>query len=679
MHLLFAPKEIMNTTTIEVPFATIKESVRSRFEIMSRSASDPGNALLRVEYDRDEIWNTYLNAFPEETRQEHNCNCCKAFIRQVGGAVLVRSSGERQFLWDAESPSPGVRALAAYVASRPIAGLFYHEGSSAGTDKNLDRVRNVTWEHFHVVVPWVFINDERGSNTLGRKSAEVTTLRDVFVRAVKEITPDALQTVKELIDAGSLYRGPEYKNNVVRFAALRETIVALSPEHQETQSFLVAATEPQAVTGIRNTAIGTLLVDLSTGRDLDDAVKAFERIVAPANYKRPTALVTPRMVEAAKKTLSDLGFLSALDRRRLDDRDLTAADALFVYRPSVKKGADVFASLTDDTPVDLKELKKVEEVSSATFFADILPNAKEVRVLVERGHLGNLATLTGPVDADAPSLMKWDNSYAWSFTGGVADAIKERVKAAGGKVDGWLRASLAWQNYDDLDLHFKSAREHVYFGNSRGREAWLDVDMNAGHGQTREPVENITVNQALKPGDYEILVNQFCRREEKDSGYTLEIEVNGETRTFGKAKSPRGGTSDHIKFRVLPDGQVVFEGGEAQVSAGISKWGVTTGRFTKVRAITLSPNHWTRPIGNKIWFFLLDGCVSDEATRPFYNEFLVDALAKDRKTMEALAGKIEVAPAQGAELSGLGFSETQRNHLFVQVDGTFKRTVKVLF
>jgi hypothetical protein len=114
-------------------------------------------------------------------------------------------------------------------------------------------------------------------------------------------------------------------------------------------------------------------------------------------------------------------------------------------------------------------------------------------------------------------------------------------------------------------------------------------------------------------------------------------------------------------------------------ASGVSKWGLKTGLWHQVRALTLSPNHWTRPVGNKHWFFLLEGCVSDEQTRPFYNEFLCDDLSADRKTTEALAGKIEVLPAEGAELSGLGFSETMRNHLYVEVTGAFKRVLKVLF
>ena len=108
-----------------------------------------------------------------------------------------------------------------------------------------------------------------------------------------------------------------------------------------------------------------------------------------------------------------------------------------------------------------------------------------------------------------------------------------------------------------------------------------------------------------------------------------------------------------------------------------TKWGVTTNRWVNVKTVTLSPNHWGQPTGNKHWFFMLEGCVSDEDTRPFYNEFLCDKLTENRKVMEILAGKITVADAEGAELSGLGFSETIRNHFYVEVEGAFKRVIKV--
>ena len=43
--------------------------------------------------------------------------------------------------------------------------------------------------------------------------------------------------------------------------------------------------------------------------------------------------------------------------------------------------------------------------------------------------------------------------------------IKEKVKNAGGNVNGVLRCSLSWFNYDDLDIHVKEpGGNHIYYG-----------------------------------------------------------------------------------------------------------------------------------------------------------------------------------------------------------------------
>jgi len=666
-------------TTEDIAFSTIKKDLRRRFDDMLDRSKSPGHALLVVKYDRDEIWNAYLNGFPEEHRQEHNCNCCKSFIRQIGGVVLLTPGLDVISIWDKDSPSPGVRGLAAYIEGRPIAGLFFHDSPHGGTDRSPDKVRNVIWEHFHVEVPRKYVNDKH--NTVGKASATVRDTKDVLKRALDEITPSAIVTVQELIDQGSLYRGNEHKHKVDQLAYFQHAYLATPEENRDLLAWKFATSEPMTTTRVRNDVIGTLLVDLSEGRELESAVKAYEVKVAPANYKRPTALVTPRMVELAKEKLKELDLLTALDRRRLDDRDLTAAHALYVYRPRTS-GTDVFAQLTSDQPVNMQTLKKVEEISIGDFLEKVLPTAKDVRVLVERDHLGNFVTLTGPQDPDAKNLMAWDNSFAFSYTGGLADSIKERVKAAGGNVSGWMRASLGWSNFDDLDLHFhaEGSKEHVFYNNKIGRLAWLDVDMNAHRGTSRNPVENITFDRRLPFGAYAISVHQYCARETNDVGYELEIEVNGETHRFGSAVSPRAGAPDVVAFRVSEDGEVTFDTNAlAKSGTGTVKWGIRTGQFHRVRAVTLSPNHWTKPQGNKHFMFMLEGCVSDEATRPFLNEFLTPALAAERKVTEALSGKIAVAPAEGAELSGLGFSDTQRNHLYIEVEGAFKRTLKVLF
>ena len=90
----------------------------------------------------------------------------------------------------------------------------------------------------------------------------------------------------------------------------------------------------------------------------------------------------------------------------------------------------------------------------------------------------------------------------------------------------------------------------------------------------------------------------------------------------------------------------------------------------------LSPNHWDgQTIGNKHYFFMLEGCTNPDPVRGFYNEFLSEDLRPHRKVFEALSSSMKCIPTKD-QLSGLGFSSTIRNELFVKVDN---RPYKIIF
>jgi hypothetical protein len=649
-------------------FKQLKTQVQASFVNLQ------SDTLFQVNVDRDKIYNLYLDGFTDELRQEHNCNCCKSFLRQFGGVVGIKDN-KIVSIWDNLAPpdeyKQSVENLRNYIHSLPVDSIFLHNENFGGTDKNLSN-KGITWEHFYTKFNRNFVSGNIGTVT-GTATANKNTLK----RALEELTTDSVETVLELIDQDSLYRGQEFKAILTNFLNLKNQYSKVAEEEKDNFCWSKSL-ESVVVSKIRNSAVGTLLIDLSDGMELDNAVTRFEKVMAPTNYKRPTALVTPKMVEKAKETLSELGLLDSLDRRYASPTDISVENLLFVDKSSQMN--DVFGEVSKDTKVDIKKLEKVEEVSIEDFINKIVPKAKSIEVLVENKHLPNFTSLITS-DSDSDTLFKWDNKFSWSYTGGITDSIKEKVKAAGGNVDGVLRASLSWSNHDDLDLHCLEPKgNEIYFGRKMSESSGtLDVDMNAGWGISKTPVENIiwTNSNRMKEGIYKVLVHNYNQRVMIDQGYHLQIECNGEVFDFESDVNPKQQTYGiSVTFTWNRKDGIKFHDNVKSKTQSREKWGVKTNTFVKVKQSMLSPNYWNNKVGNKHYMFVLENCVSDETPRPFFNEFLKEELNPHRKVLEILGAKVKIEQTPN-QLSGLGFSETQKNSFIARVDGKFKRCLKV--
>jgi len=439
---------------------------------------------------------------------------------------------------------------------------------------------------------------------------------------------------------------------------------------------------PISVSKIRNTAIGTLLIDISEGKDIEDAVGAFERMVAPTNYRRPTSLVTQKMVDAAKKTVETLGLTSALERRYATSNDLSINDILYAdknLKRELLPQEDIFGGIATG---GAKKFNKLEEIGVDKFLSDILPTTTCLELMVENRHTNNFVSLIAPVDPTARKLFTWDNNFSWSYTGEVTDSIKEKVKAAGGNVTGEFCSRLAWYNYDDLDLHMQEPGHRIYYASKFAPKTggMLDVDMNAGAGTTRTPVENIFYPKISKmiPGTYVLSVNQYNARETSNPGFDIEVDILGTTYSFSYPQAVRG-EIEVARFEYSKAGGLKLITSLPETRTSKEIWGVNTNDFTKVKTLMLSPNFWgDQPKGNKHYMFILEGCKNPESSRGIYNEFLAPELLPHRKVFELLGAKAK-APYQENQLSGLGFSSTQRNELVVRVTGKLTRLLKIKF
>ena len=688
-------------------FKDFVKAIQKNLQQMSKDSS----RLFTVNVDTEELYNLYLDSFPAGTneiyreRREYDCSCCRHFIRDVGNVVSIKN-GELHTIWGINPVSDDkynvvAAALDAYVKQKAVLGVFLKKEKRIGTPENREMLptgKINKYEHFFVDLPEICIFKECYGHTLEGDLSQFRDVRNVFKRSLDEISKEAVDTVLELIAQNSLYKGAEWKKQLTEFKNYQKEYGKLTDEQKELWIWEKSISAGAVIGKIRNHSIGTLLVNISEGMDLDLAVRKYEQIVAPVNYKRPKAIFTKKMLEDAKKTITELGYMDSLQRRFATLDDITVNNILFSNKDAAKRitGAmDLFDEMEQDVAIDPKRFSKVEEISAEDFIKNVLPVAKELEVYLENKHIQNMVSLIAPEVADAKTMFKWNNGMSWAYTGNITDSdIKENVKAAGGSVTGIVRFSIQWndgngKDNSDLDAHCLEPQggDHIYFSHkiSRYTGGELDIDITDPIYQCKSnggvAVENITYpsKERMKPGTYKFYVNQYSFR--NSQGFKAEVEVNGEIHSY-EYNTPVRGNVDVAEVILDQSGNFKVVDKLPGNCATISKdvWGIKTLQFTPVSVVCYSPNYWDeqKGIGHQHLFFMLKDCINPEEPNGYYNEFLKPELEQHRRVFETLGAKAHVKDVDD-QLSGVGFSLTKRNDLIIKVKGATERVLKVKF
>ena len=684
-------------------FMMFKKALQKHFDKMQKEATH----LFEVNVDKDELWNTYLDSFPAGTneifreRREHDCSCCRQFIKNIGSAVTIKDN-QIHTIWELNlgdtTYQPVCDALDAFVKAHTVTDIYTTKFPKIGTDFNFEEINGKShqWDHFFLELPSKFVN--RSSRSNEEVKGQFRDTRNVFKRSLDEITMDALDTILELINSNTLYKGEEWKGVLTEFKKYKKEYDKLSSDtEKDLYAWEKSVTAGMSIGRIRNHSIGTLLINVSEDMDLDTAVKKYEQIVAPSNYKRPKAIFTKKMLEDAKKTITELGYMDSLQRRFANLNDITVNNVLFSNKSAARRmvGADdIFGQMEKDVAVSPKKFSKVEEISAQDFIDKVLPTAKEIEAFVENKHEKNFVSMIAPVNPEAKTMFKWNNGLSWAYSGNITDSdMKQNVKAAGGNVDGVLRFSIMWNeeqnDNSDLDAHCKEPDgNEIYFGNCRKPETsrcggQLDIDITRPMTQMagKPSVENITWADMsyMKPGVYKFFVNQYAARGSK--GFKAEIEFNGEIFAF-EYNSPVSGNIQVAEVTLDENGNFSIKeklSGSSSISSR-EIWGVNTNQFVPVSVISYSPNYFDEQdgIGHRHLLFFLKDCVNSEEPNGFYLEFLDNDLMKHRRVFEALGAKCHVEDTDD-QLSGIGFSMTKRADLVVKVKGATERVMKIKF
>lgn len=683
-------------------FKDFRNMISDHFKTMTKDV----DRLFEVGVDKDEMWNTYLDSFPTGTneifrkRREYDCSCCRQFVKQIGSAVVIKNN-KLETIWDLgihdDKFEPVAKAMSDFVRRHCVTDVYVSKFKKVGTEYDYEQYENGTmkkWEHFQIILDDKFV--DKTARSIGDIKGGFRDTKNVFKRSLDEISMDALETVLELINSNTLYKGEEWKTILMEFKRYKKEYEKLSSDDvRDLYTWENSVKAGIAIGRIRNHSIGTLLVNVSNEMDLDTAVKKYEQIVAPTNYKRPKAIFTKKMLEDAKKTISELGYMDSLNRRFATLDDITVNNILFSNKDAAKRisdSSDIFGELEKQAVVNPRKFSRVEEITANDFIKNVLPSAKEVEVLVENKHSNNFVSLIAPCNKDSKSMFKWNNGLSWAYSGNITDSdMKQNVKAAGGNVDGVLRFSIQW-NEDgrdncDLDAHcIEPNRNEIYFSNCRkpslsSMTGQLDVDIIHPNGKVA--VENITWSDKskMKPGVYKFFVNQYSGSAR--NGFRAEIEFNGEIYSFDYSNSMRTGQDVYVADVILDtNGEFTIKekiSGNSKVSSR-TVWGISTNEFTPVSVVCYSPNYFDEQdgIGHRHLFFMLNGCKNDEEPNGYYNEFLKSELEKHKRVFEALGSKCHVEDSED-QLSGIGFSMTKRAELVVKVKGATERILKIKF
>lgn len=647
-------------------FKIFADKVNAKFEELSKQ-----EFLYKVNVPSDDVWNIYINSYPGveaqifRERPKHDCNTCKNFIKRLGNVVAITEQG-LDSIWNVTGLDGQYKDVAEKLHSKviqsDISGVFYTTESLAGKEYNIEATvaGDIKWEHFYANISSKYVKQDMATVASG---LEATV--SVFKRALEEISLSTLDTALDL--CSTIYKGEEFLPTLVKFKEAKSVYNDLDLASKKLFIWKEFKNYPAR---IRNTAIGSLLVDIDKGVDLESAVKSYEVKVAPQNYKRTTAVITPNMIKDAMKTITDLGIEESLHRRFAVIEDVSINDVLYADRsskPKMKNAPSIEDILM--TSVETKiDTTKASDISIEDFISSILPKADKIEICPENTHINNMCSIIAPVNADAPNILKWNNNFSWAYKGGFTDAIKENVKSAGGAVEGDLRFSIQWNdgvvNENDLDAHCISPVSHIYYSNKSGRcSGNLDVDIINPNRQVA--VENIIYpsKENMPKGSYQFKVVNFSDRGGSD--FKAQIEIEGTIYNY------------EVKGRINKNyniATVIYNGNTFEIKHHIpcseSKRvidGISTKEFNTVSSIMLSPNYWgENKVGNKHYMFLVEGCKNEDIIRGLYNEFLSEDLMKHRKVFDTLGSKL-LCQSVETQLSGFGFSSTLRNELLTKV------------
>ncbi|RJU80161.1 MAG: hypothetical protein DWC09_07885 [Candidatus Poseidoniales archaeon] len=218
--------------------------------------------------------------------------------------------------------------------------------------------------------------------------------------------------------------------------------------------------------------------------------------------------------------------LSKKERKAYDKRDQERDENLMSLRLLVE---DLF----DDITASIKTAEDTEETAENEVnddeFTDSTIELRTTWIEQNEEPLNQHAALVEAEEIGS-GIQVLDSSSRMN------DDIDERLLREGGKT-GEVQVSLAWDDYNDLDLHiFCPSGERIYFNNKTSEcGGELDVDMNV-RPTSKNAVENVVWIKDAPIGKYKVGVHFYKHHKKEDTTDTClfraRITIHGAVRDY---------------------------------------------------------------------------------------------------------------------------------------------------
>lgn len=632
--------------------------------------------------DADGLFDAFIAALPEHEQQHHTCNACKHFIRRYGGLVTIDDDGTvRPAFWNInDTPElyrPSVFAMLKIIGKSRVNGVYYTN------DRVWGQPVTGIWTHLAVRPPAHIIYSDRAM-TANQKRAEKLEDHGVLCRALDDFKIDHLRSAVNLLQSDALRRSDRFLPPVQWLLNLKQI-----QDNRHNLIWRAVATAPAGWCKPRSGVIGALLQDIGDGLSFDSVKARFAAATNSEVYQRAQTAPSDGAIRQAEKMFAELGLAPALDRRyaRLDELPYGSV----LWSPLPAAGTlltdSLFGHLRKPAAPTNQIVPPAKPITWEKFQRDVLPNARNIEVRIPSNADRFMALVTA-ANESAPPILQWDsednrNSFSWYYASGIDAEMRRRLVSAGAQVDNNdIRASLMWHNFNDLDIHCVTpAGNQISFRNRRDYTGgWLDVDANAGGGQTDRPVENIRWGKGqARNGTYRFYVCLYAthRSGPIHTPFTVELEINGRVFSISGTTTRIVGADINRGIKVAEfvyrDGNVSMDhGSEVQTAAASANaWNVAPNTYVPVTAIVPSPNLWNGgPKHNgQHAFFLLAGCrdEQDGVGRGFLTEMLKSDLHPVRSVLEAYNAQATIMGKEDATACGIGISKDGTGDLIVRV------------